>query len=330
MASAKRQREAEIPEELPAAKRHANGEGPLKGLQKVNQQTPLSLLLSFQIAKTLRMCYVTPALSGYTHGTTMQIPRFGAFYPPPQASSSQKQEKRQLWSDSTRRAVRPKLLRRSHDTAASWDAPELVDDDKGISSTGVSSGVPALLTLPQQPPKPSESQQIPAQQNLAGTEFSNPVGAVGTAAPAAGISSAQSPASLWQPSNAIGQSESKGAEAQAPAHNGKQAVADAGAHQLNTAAASGAGVKDSAQPQAAPRQVSFGPPQILGFTAAPDSTQQSAVPPVGMPGGLNIPSPGGGAPLPAQNVYAPLHPGTAATNPFQQPALAFGQPIPQV
>ena len=260
----------------------------------------------------------------------MQIPRFGAFYPPPQASTSQKQEKRQLCSDSKRRPVRPKLLLRGHDNAASWDAPELVDNDEGISSTGVSSGIPALLALPQQPPQPSEPQQVSAQQNLARTEASNPVGAMGPAVPAAGISSAQTPASLQQPSNAIGQPESKGAGAQALAHNGKRAGADAGAPQLITAAASGAEMKDSAQLQAAPRQVSFGPPQILGNTAASDSTQQSAAPPVGMPGGLNIPSAGGGAPLPAQNVFAPLQPGTAATNPFQQPGLAFGQPIPQV
>lgn len=53
MASAKRQREAEVPEELPAAKRHANAEGPLKGLQKVNVQTPLSLLLSSQTPKKI-------------------------------------------------------------------------------------------------------------------------------------------------------------------------------------------------------------------------------------------------------------------------------------
>ena len=243
----------------------------------------------------------------------LQIPQFGAFYPPPQKEGSTPQEKkrkRHFYADG-RRAVLPKLpcLLPDNGTAASWEAPELEDSKEADGSSAIASGAPTLMTLQQA--------ERPANAPAALTDKSPLAETGSTKAP-------QLPPKLPQ-FNTAGvqpQSQHAGLQQQEGLAQGSQASSMSGVSE--------AAAKGSFQPQAAPQQVPFGQQLIPGTAASAPSIQQSQIPVLGTPSNATTTEAGGFAGVPAQPTVLPFQPVQPSAVPGQQPGLLFGQLTHQV
>ncbi len=243
----------------------------------------------------------------------LQIPQFGAFYPPPQKEDSTPQEKRkrQVYKDG-KRAVLPRLpcLLPGTGSAASWEAPELEDSREADGSNAVASGAPTLVTLQQAQP--------PASAPMALTEKSHPAEAESTKDP-------QLPPVLPQFNTATVQAQSQHAVAQE-----QQEALPQGALASRMSGVSEGAAKGSFQPQAAPQQVPFGQQLMLGSAAAAPSNQQSQIPVLGTPSNASTKDAAAFAGVPVQSATLPFQPVQPSAVPGQQPGLLFGQLTQQV
>lgn len=253
-------------------------------------------------------------LTGQMHKMVLQLPKFGAFYPPAQDESSppEGKKRRRRMQVEGRRAVLPRLPcpRSKHDSSASWDAPELEDIDEQNGSNIVSFGVPAILALQQdeQPASapPALTDQPPAAESKRTQHL-------------------QLPSLNWQADNASSQTASQ--QATAPQ---QKPLFQASMQSLSTSLLLDAQAKDSTQSQAAAKHVTFGQPQIPGDTAAPAGNQLGQDQPHHTAKNVSTAGAAGGTGMPTQSTFMPFQPAQPTANPGQQSGLTFGQPFQQV
>ena len=247
----------------------------------------------------------------------LQIPLFGAFYPPAGNDSHtphSKDRKRQVYANG-RRAVLPKLpcpLLPAHGTAASWEAPEVEDSKETSGSNTLAFAAPAPLTL-QQIEAPA------ANLPVASPDKPHLPEAKSTKDP-------QLLAAFPQFNHANGNTPSQRAEAQ----ERERGALSQGAQAFSMSGVSESAAKGSIQPQAAPQQATFGQQLISGNLAAPPSTQQGQVSALQPPSNASAADAGGGAGVPAQSTVMPFQPVQPCAVPGQQSGLFLGQPVQQV
>lgn len=267
----------------------------------------------------------------------MQVPHFGAFYPPAQDPHPEGRKRRRQVDADARRPVLSKIkcLRPGYDKSASWDAPELVDNDEPAGSTALRLGAPDPVALQQQQAPPADSQQaLPGQQDAAEAlkqSDSVRMQSASNSTSAASMSVSQPPVLFQQPGissgqpwsqhTAVAQGGAKQQDAAIPSFG--QAAGASGAPLLGAPAGFAAVTKDSSQPKAAAGQFSFAPQPPTVNPAMPNNNQQAYAAPSTAAAPASFPMPGQGAPGLFQQ-------GPTAKPEQQQPGLFFGQPAQQV
>lgn len=242
----------------------------------------------------------------------LQIPQFGAFYPPAQKDSPTPQGKgvkRQMYANG-KRTVLPKLPcpLPNERIAASWEAPELEDSEEPIGSTTLAFNAPTLLTLQRTEPPASAAAASPDRPNPAAAESSK---------------DPQLLPVFPQPNHANGRALAQHADTQ------KQQPLAQGANAFSMPGASDAAAYGSIQPQAAPQQATTGHQLTLGNPTAASSSQQSQISALGAPSHMSRADAGGGG-VAAPSSAMPFPPVQPFAVPGQQSGLSFGQPVQQV
>ena len=249
--------------------------------------------------------------------TCLQIPQFGAFYPPAQKDSLDPQgkgKKRQMCANG-KRIVLPRLPcpLPGKAIAASWEAPELEDSRETIGSTTLPFSAPTSLTLQQTEPPGKAVFALPDRPNSAAAEITR---------------DPQLLPVFPQSNHANGQAIAQNADTQ------KQQAAPQGAEAFSMPGASDAAAYASIQPQAAPQQgllvATPGHQLTLGNPAAMSSSQQSPIPAPGATTNVSRADAGGGSGVAAPSSTMPFQPVQPFAMAGQQSGLPFGQPIQQV
>ena len=338
MASGKRHRDSTVVDELelPVSKRHATTGGPLKGLQKVSTQSRTTnihvrymqsdvgsvklTVASLALMPLYAFVWSLARILSYPCWLTLQVPLFGAYYPSAQKPESQAQQKRRQLSNDVRRAAPPRLPcpRPGSQSSASWEAPELIDNDAPaelVSSTGTA----PLLAL-QQPATAAAQQSLPGWHDTAKQSTDSTLAAQGvsTAAPVASLTLPPFPSQNEQPGEPGSRAGWRLAAAppgSGQAQDGQPATGQSALLPSKPPSVRGGDTQHAAMSSPALEH--------LSNTALPGNSQKTQL---GSLAGANP----AGAGMPAPAAQLPFQFNTASEATQQQPSLTFGQPAQQV